>query len=156
MTIRRVHAEARKSPEPPTIKPCPTCGRDVKVYVCTPNKRFCSIACRTSSYRGAGNPKWRGGRIVDPNGRVLIYAPDHPNPTTNGTHVYEYRLIAELQLGRFLRSDEIVHHKNGDPTDNRPENLEVMTQAQHLLAHGLPRLGGIANANRYKAVANGR
>ncbi len=29
-----------------------------------------------------------------------------------------------------------VHHKNGDKVDNRPENLEAMTQAEHAGLHG--------------------
>lgn len=29
-------------------------------------------------------------------------------------------------LGRFLEDDEHVYHKNGDKTDNRPENLEII------------------------------
>lgn len=39
------------------------------------------------------------------------------------------------RLKRSLAKDEVVHHKNGNKTDNRPENLEVMTRAQHMRLH---------------------
>jgi hypothetical protein len=46
-----------------------------------------------------------------------------------------HRHIMEQQLGRVLRADEHVHHKNGDRHDNRIENLEVMVAADHLREH---------------------
>lgn len=45
----------------------------------------------------------------------------------------------EQQLGRYLTDDEIVHHVNGDPADNRPENLAVMTQPEHVSLHAAER-----------------
>jgi len=48
---------------------------------------------------------------------------------------YEHRVIAEQMIGRKLASYEHVHHKNNDTLDNRPENLEIMLDAEHVKLH---------------------
>ncbi len=42
----------------------------------------------------------------------------------------EHRLALARLLGRPLRSDESVHHRNGDRLDNRPANLELWSRFQ--------------------------
>ena len=85
--------------------------------------------------RGAMNGRWSGGTIGDGHGRVLVYSPNHPNPSWCGSHVYRYRLVMEKHLGRFLLPDEVVHHRNGVVNDDRIENLELMTQSVHAKRH---------------------
>lgn len=80
------------------------------------------------------NPNWKGGRTITSHGYVLLKRPDHPNADDRG-YVYEHRLVAAEKLGRPIRSDEHVHHKNGDKQDNRPENLEVLTIEEHRARH---------------------
>lgn len=53
----------------------------------------------------------------------------------DGRCVDNHRLVAEAMIGRKLRRGEVVHHKNGDTTDDRPENLEVMTRREHSRLH---------------------
>ena len=84
---------------------------------------------------GAANPNWRGGRSVASNGYVLIRVGiGHRLADVRG-YAYEHRLVAEAKVGRSLASSEHVHHVNGDKTDNRPENLEVLTAAEHRVEH---------------------
>jgi len=58
----------------------------------------------------------------------------------DGRKVDVHRKIAAETLGRPLSRSEIVHHKNGNINDNRPENLQVMTRSEHARLHrkGVP------------------
>lgn len=92
-----------------------------------------SCGCRSKDWHrlhtGSKNPNWKGGRIVDSCGYVLLYRPGHHRAKSNG-YVREHILVMEEHIGRRLYSSENVHHINGDRTNNRPENLELWNTSQ--------------------------
>ena len=47
----------------------------------------------------------------------------------------EHRVIMEQHLGRKLESGECVHHINENKTDNRLENLVVLSRSEHQKLH---------------------
>lgn len=87
---------------------------------------------KLASRKGANHWRYAGGRNVDSSGYVRITLDyPHPNAYVDKRHSYapryrilEHRLVMSAMLGRPLDRWDIIHHKNGDKTDNRPENLE--------------------------------
>src|ERR1700682_45731 len=106
-------------------------GRSGKVVNKVLLKNGCKMR-RRGPKDGPGHKGWKGGRTIDKSGYVLVWNPDHPQANHAG-YVREHRLVAEEILGRFLTRDEVVHHKDGDRSNNDPENLQVFdSNADHL------------------------
>lgn len=96
---------------------------------------------------GSNNPMY--GKVSQFKGkkRPEISGENHPNYkggwiekgyryiSVEGVQKPEHRYFVEKNVGRTLTDDEVVHHKNGNKLDNRLENLEVMTRAEHMIHH---------------------
>lgn len=119
---------------------CAYCGVTflVKAYRLDKGRgKFCSRRCSARhTFTGKRSGNWRGGRI-DLDGYVLVRSDDVGANYRRGNVRYglEHRLVMASHLGRPLSSKEIVHHINGNKSDNKLENLRVMTQGNHARSH---------------------
>lgn len=136
-------------------KSCKQCGEQLKrktwygtrIRVET-NKRwherqYCDNSCRSQALRELPSEEnyffknkiepWNKGKrntikIRQTSGYVRVFAPDR-------SWKYEHRLVVEKDLGRVLRSDEVIHHMDGDKANNSLDNLLLTNQADHRKYH---------------------
>lgn len=69
-------------------------------------------------------------------GRIAVHVPDHPKANNSG-YILKSRYIMERKIGRFLETNEEVHHINGNKFDDREENLTILSKSDHAK---LPRI----------------
>jgi predicted DNA-binding protein (UPF0251 family) len=90
------------------------------------------------------NPSWKGGKHIH-SGYVRLRTPtDSISKGESNGYIREHDYIMEKHIGRALTKDEVVHHINGIKTDNRLENLQLMTRAEHMKLHCILRKRGDA------------
>ena len=88
-------------------------------------RKFCSRPCYFKHNTGKNHWLWKGGVKKNSDG----YLRD------SKTDQYVHRKTVERFIGRKLRKDEVIHHINGDVTDNRIENLQILTNSHHRKLH---------------------
>lgn len=67
-------------------------------------------------------------------GRICVKVPNHPHANNRG-YIPRSRYVMEQYLGRILNSTEHVHHKNRNKIDDRIENLELISNSNHMKIH---------------------
>lgn len=108
-----------RAPKPRDVRSeCMCCGKaiwDLRM------RTFCSRTC-------AGRGKTKDGLWLRPDGRLAVLC-------LGGTYILYSRALMCAHVGRMLGPDEIVHHVNEDETDDRIENLTLVSRAEHLALH---------------------
>lgn len=112
-------------------KICEICKKQFKVYKYRLNTAFtCSDKCRQARhsvpmkkhYDKKGRNGWTGY-----NGYRYIFI--------DGKMVLEHRYVVENHFKIKLTGQQNVHHINHNRTDNRIENLEIMSASEHSRMH---------------------
>lgn len=89
-------------------------------------RRFCSQVCYFRWNHGANHYKYSGGLRRRGDGYVRL-----------SDDRYLHRVVMERTIGRSLLPQEFVHHKDGNPSNNDPSNLELTTNSEHRKMHAL-------------------
>ena len=104
-----------RNTNPNRIFKCLNCDKDIIDK--KPGTKYCSRSCSSSKYQADHQIYKNGDKIKNTQGYIKI--------KIDGKWVLEHRYVIEQSIGRKLHKQERVHHKNGNRSDNRLENLEL-------------------------------
>ena len=69
---------------------------------------------------------------------ILIKAPEwYKGKLYRGRYCYEHHLVWEKENGKPVPEGYVVHHRDGNKTNNNIENLELLKESSHKKLHGL-------------------
>ena len=105
---------------------CIACGQ--VFYSARKEATICCSKC--PKRRGTFGPSYKKGRTKSIHGYIILSGQySHPKATGGSFNVPEHIIVMEKHLGRHLKPNETVHHKNGIRDDNRIDNLELWTSS---------------------------
>ncbi len=91
--------------------------------------KFCSRRCIALAHPEIGEKARKNSPLMKRSG--LRETRKYVVITVNGKQIREHRHVMQEHLKRKLETWEHVHHINGNPTDNRIENLMVLSNSEH-------------------------
>jgi|SRR3989344_2494547 len=94
----------------------------------TPEQKRAIVRKNIRWLRGKDSPNWKGGRETTKEGYVCLWL-------SRTEKILEHRKVMEDHLGRKLARSEVVHHTNGNNSDNRLSNLELTTYSAEFSRH---------------------
>jgi len=147
----RKHSEKAKQKMSEARKNAPPISDEIRKKISEAGKgRKVSEATRNKiARRGERHHNWKGGIKKDVSGRVFIRI---------GIKEYKARsrIIMEEKLGRILKSSELVHHINGNPSDDRIENLIILNRSKHISGHNKGKIHSLETKKKIGVQSKGR
>ena len=156
-------------------KKCIICNKEF--YVCPArikNKRgkFCSKECyykskightplnkgkKLTQYSGKNSFHWKGGKYITSQSYINILKPNHPFCDKQG-YIKKSRLVMEKHLRRYLKPEEIVHHKGTkypinsieNRQDDRLENLKLFANHKLHMQYEVSQPNNCSQKTRFK------
>ena len=86
------------------------------------------IRSLSESRQGLLHWNFKGVPYFNPAGYRYIYAPNHPRAKAR-PYMLEHILVMEKYLGRLLKKGEEIHHKDGNPSNNSLDNLQLFSSS---------------------------
>lgn len=135
---------------------CDWCKKEIEIYPSElrNQKHYCNPNCQMEHQRNGGH--WALGQTKETNESIRrtseklkghkkfgnriakghLRKDGRKQISIKGKNYYECRLIMEKHLGRYLKPTEVIHHKDGNPTNNDITNLELLSsQSEHTKLH---------------------